>query len=153
MKMKGVCCHGKFGWITLVVAAILIVFWQSGLWDLRYHAVSLDTGQLYFGKLAWTCGDFITLNDAYYLKVGQNATKNDKGETVNQPELQLSKVGNTELYNPGDSLEIAKDHILAIQIVGKDSAVMDGMKKQKGKEIGEGSQETGRPNDKIPNPK
>ena len=147
MKVKSVCCHGKFGWITLAVLAGLIIFWQSGLWDWRYSAVSTDSGQLYFGKLAWSWGDFVTIRDAYYLKLSQVTTKNEQGETVNQPDISLIKVGAAELYSPGDTLELAKQHILAIQPVGKDSKVMEGMEKQRNQKTGDGSQETAKTNE------
>ncbi len=67
----------------------------------KYQAVFLQSGQVYFGRLSDTSGDYVTLSDVYYLKEASELT---------QSNLNLVKLGG-ELHGPEDTIYIRKESI------------------------------------------
>ena len=81
----------------------------------KIFAVFLLDGQAYFGHLddpPWS--DSVTLSDAYYF--------GDARKTTTDLQVGLLKRG-SELHQPADGMHIRRDKILAIERVGRDSAV------------------------------
>jgi hypothetical protein len=67
----------------------------------QYQAVFLQSGQVYFGKLADIGNDYVALSDVYYLK---------EASDLQQSNLNLVKLGG-ELHGPDDTMYIRKDSI------------------------------------------
>ncbi|PIR87207.1 MAG: hypothetical protein COU11_01480 [Candidatus Harrisonbacteria bacterium CG10_big_fil_rev_8_21_14_0_10_49_15] len=126
----------KKSWILLVIVLIVVVvagymfftYQQESGQALstdantsKYQAVFLDNNQVYFGQITSTSGDFITLQDIYYLQVNQRLQPIQEGETpANNPDISLVKLGG-ELHGPTDEMRINKDHVLIIEDLRKDS--------------------------------
>jgi hypothetical protein len=83
----------------------------------EYQAVFLDNGQVYFGELKQTRGQFYTLTDVFYLQSGASAI-----DQVSS--LSLTKLGN-EAHGPEDKMEINVEHILFIEDMKGDSKVVE----------------------------
>jgi hypothetical protein len=114
--------------ILTVVAAVALVlllllagymFWQSGRVKLTntYHAVFLDSGQAYFGKLEslgtpWS--PYVVLTDVYYV---QSVTNPETKQTNNI----LVKRGK-EWHGP-DRMIINNRHLVLIEPVAESSKV------------------------------
>jgi hypothetical protein len=81
----------------------------------EYQAVFLDNGQVYFGKLHKSRGDFFLLTDVFYLQSGVAVE-----QTSN---LALTKLG-SEAHGPQDSMQINREHILFIENMKNDSKVV-----------------------------
>lgn len=90
----------------------------------KYYGVFLANGDVYFGKLANKESAFITLNDAYYLKVAQISRE---GKQENIPDLKLIKIG-TEFHGPKGSIEFQRGHVLFVQELAASSTVIKVMK-------------------------
>ena len=81
----------------------------------RIDAVLLKDGQAYFGHLEdFGLSDTVTLRDVYYFQ--------DARATTTNVTVALVQRG-TELHAPADGMHIRRDRILAIEHVGKASAV------------------------------
>jgi len=95
----------------------------------KYQAVFLTNGQVYFGKISNHLGDYIELNDIYYLQVkpvlqqGENSNQNQNPQNQ-QTELSLVKLGN-ELHGPLDRMMINKDQVVFVEDLKDDSKVTD----------------------------
>jgi hypothetical protein len=92
----------------------------------RYQAVFLSNGQVYFGKLADSGKELVTLKDIWYLQVQQgDSSSQTSAEALKNKESQISlaKLGN-ELHGPDDSMSIAKDQILFWENMKNDSKVV-----------------------------
>ncbi len=83
-----------------------------------WQAVFLSSGQVYYGKLTQSQGQFYRLTDVYYIH-SNAATNPDK---TRPPQLTLVKMGN-ELHGPEDEIIINRDHILYIENLKSDGEV------------------------------
>ncbi len=93
--------------------------------EMNYHAVFLDNGQVYFGKLKQTGSDFYHLEDVFYFKqnpVPSPSQANAK-EKKEPPATSLAKLGG-EAHGPTDSMDLNKQHILFIELLRSDSQVV-----------------------------
>lgn len=94
-----------------------------------YQAVFLTNGQVYFGKLGHTEGQYLTLKDIYYLQVttppGLQGSQQNTTAAQQQAQSQLSlvKLGN-ELHGPVDSMQINRDQVLFFEDMKDDGKVM-----------------------------
>ena len=94
----------------------------------QYQAVFLTNGQVYFGKLKNTSGDYLTLKDIYYLQVDsaiQPSTKNGDvttKSTDSNSNVQLIKLGN-ELHGPEDEMQVSKEQVLFWENLTNDGKV------------------------------
>ena len=91
----------------------------------EYQAVFLDNGQVYFGKLEQSAGEFYELTDVYYMRTGSAALD----EISN---LSLTKLGN-EAHGPEDKMLINTDHIIFIEDMKSDSKVVEAINAHKRK--------------------
>lgn len=80
-----------------------------------YQAVFLDNGQVYFGKLERSRGEFYLLTDVFYLQSGIMVEQTSS--------LALTKLG-SEAHGPEDQMQINKEHILFIEDMKDDSKVV-----------------------------
>jgi hypothetical protein len=83
-----------------------------------YQAVFLTNGQVYFGHLQNTSGEYLSLNDIYYLQVqqslqpgGTDAAAADATNATDASKVQLIKLGN-ELHGPQDHMQISSKQVL-----------------------------------------
>ncbi len=89
----------------------------------RYQAVFLNTGQIYFGHLKNTDGDYLTLEQSYYTRSSDlpaDATPEQKQATANN--VSLVKVGD-EVYGPENTMKIRAEQVLFWQDLKTDSKV------------------------------
>lgn len=114
------------GVIVLLLLALLGGFrWyrhrhdQTILTD-HYQVVYLVSGQIYFGKLQNTAGQYLTLTDAYTLQNQQNSSSSSAG-TVSEPSKLLKVSG--QVYGPDDSIAIRAEQVQFWQNLSADSKV------------------------------
>lgn len=106
---------------VILASAIAGLYWyehrndQTVMGD-RYQVVYLLTGQIYFGKLQNTGGEYLTLKNVYTLE----AKAADAGAAENSSNiLQVSK----QVYGPEDSMAIRADQVQFWQNLRGDSKV------------------------------
>lgn len=102
---------------------------KSGSTSGDYQAVFLTNGQVYFGKLANTNGQWATLTDIFYLQVQQQVQPTD-GSSDKQSSVTLVKLGN-ELHGPADEMKINRDQILFWENLKNDGKVLEAITKYK----------------------
>jgi len=120
--------------IAIIVAVILLcalAWWfcirgQQHIMSDRYQAVHLENGQVFFGKLQNTSGEFLTLRDAYYTPLQQ---PKPAGEQETPTQLSLIRVGE-EVYGPEQSVSIARSTVQYWENLRSDSKVIDAIKQQ-----------------------
>ena len=95
---------------------------SQGIDKSGYQAVFLTNGQVYFGKLQNTRGEYLTLTNIYYLQVQQTVQPAEANPTTDQGETQLVKLGN-ELHGPQDSMNISDKQVLFWENLKADSKV------------------------------
>ena len=96
----------------------------------EYQAVFLSNGQVYFGKLQNTNGDFLSLKDIYYLQVDssiQPSSGNDSSSVTTKSasdssNVQLIKLGN-ELHGPEDQMQVSKEQVIFWENLKQDGKV------------------------------
>lgn len=107
--------------VGVLVGLIAALYWYKHRNDQvvmrdRYQVVYLLTGQVYFGKLQNTTGNYLTLTHVYTL---QNQ-KSDTGSDSNTSNiLQVSR----QVYGPDDSMAIRADQVQFWQNLRPDSKV------------------------------
>jgi hypothetical protein len=133
----------KMPWIVLAVVVLLLIigavvfrgqlFGKAkngkvlGASTTAYQAVFLTNGQVYFGKLSNASGDYITLDDIYYLQVVQPPLQGQQqpGQQPagQQPQISLVKLGN-ELHGPVDQMHISRTQVLFYEDLKDDGQVV-----------------------------
>lgn len=89
----------------------------------KYQAVFLTNGQVYFGKLSDNGGNYVKLNDIYYLQA-QDQVQPKENEADNQESnLTLIKLGK-ELHAPADEMNISRQQMLFWEDIEADGKVM-----------------------------
>jgi hypothetical protein len=129
--------------VGVVVAAALIwaavagyrMFVGNPIESNKYQAVFLTNGQVYFGKLHRTGGDYYKLNDVFYLQASQSKTdatdaNNPQKASSDSSGVQLIKLGN-EVHGPEDSMIIDKSQVLFFENLKNDGKVVDSINKYK----------------------
>lgn len=96
-----------------------------------YQAVFLTNGQVYFGKLQNSTGEYLKLTNIYYLQVdsdvqqaGNTAKTNAQDQNNN---VQLIKLGN-ELHGPRDEMQLNNQQVLFWENLKPDSRVSEAIK-------------------------
>ena len=79
-----------------------------------YQAVALMNGQMFYGRLEQTGGDFVTLRDVFYIQGRQNP------ETKAVSSVLVKRGG--EAHNP-DHMLINRQQVLLIEPVKSDSQI------------------------------
>jgi hypothetical protein len=95
-----------------------------------YQAVFLTNGQVYFGKLQNTNGEYLKLTDIYYLQVDgavQQAGAEEQAATDENSNVQLIKLGN-ELHGPRDEMQLNNQQVLFWENLKPDSRVSEAIK-------------------------
>lgn len=131
--------------ITIVAVIVAVALVGAATWGLlvrsnggysamtsvkkdQYQAVFLTNGQVYFGKLQSTSGDYLALKDIYYLQVDsaiQPSTKDGEVTTESTDKnsnVQLIKLGN-ELHGPEDEMQVSKEQVLFWENLKEDGKV------------------------------
>ena len=96
--------YAVIGAITVYVLMTYGSFGGGGFPEVpqdKWQAVFLESGQVYFGRMKDTGGNYVTLSNVYYLKEASDLT---------QSNLNLVKLGG-ELHGPEDTINIRKDSI------------------------------------------
>jgi hypothetical protein len=90
-----------------------------------YQAVFLTNGQVYFGKTAYSGGNYLKLTDIFYLQVDQpvQGSQQDQQQAQAQPKLTLVKLGK-ELHGPLDEMYINRDQVLFYEDMSKTAQVV-----------------------------
>lgn len=92
----------------------------------KYQAVFLTNGQVYFGKLSNTKGDYVVMEDIYYLQVGPqqgSGSQTQPNQAQPQQEIRLVKLGD-ELHGPVDKMHINNSQILFYEDLKEDGQVV-----------------------------
>lgn len=114
---------------SLIIAALIIAALLIGLaaWFVlgrtasstvidgnKYQAVFFTNGQVYFGKLTQVNGDYMRLENVYYLQnkeQTQDETSPQSASKQDASDVELIKLGN-EIHGPEDEMVISKDQVL-----------------------------------------
>ncbi len=118
--------------ILLIVLVIVFGFvYRDGLSDLftkdnpdlsPYQAVFLTNGQVYFGKAVNKGGDYLTLEDVFYLQANKQLQPQTDEAKASSSQLSLIKLG-SELHGPDDVMHINRDQILFFEDLKRDGRV------------------------------
>lgn len=100
--------------------------------DDGYQAVFLTNGQVYFGKLHNTNGDYLKLSNIFYLQADQplqaetESANGDSAEAVipDDENIQLIKLGD-ELHGPKDQMQISYQQVLFWENLKADGKVAE----------------------------
>ncbi len=138
----------KLPWLVLglVVVAIVIlgVLFRDKLFgsqskatpmSQKYQAVFLTNGQVYFGKLASSDAQTITLQDIFYLQVIQQqplqgTPEQQQAQAQQQPQISLVKLGE-ELHGPVDEMNINRGQVLFWEDLKDEGRVVQAIKEYK----------------------
>lgn len=127
--------------IGLVSAVLLALaaFWALSMYrsstamtidSSKYQAIFFTNGQVYFGKLQMLNGEYMKLENIFYLqtKTPEDDSKNPQ-ETSAQtsPDVQLIKLGD-EVHGPNDEMIVNKDQILFFENLKDDGKVSQSIK-------------------------
>lgn len=95
-----------------------------------YSAVFLANGQVYFGRVFSSWGQYLTLTDVFYLRIQRQLQppQEEEGADGVKRETQLIKLGE-ELHGPVDEIKINRDQVLFMEKMKSDSRVVQGIKK------------------------
>lgn len=99
-----------------------------------YQAVFLSNGQVYFGKVSNLSKQHVTLTDTYYLIRGQAIqSQTPEGENQGQTETAfgLRKLGENEVHGPVDEMVINRDHILFVEELKDEGALVQAINRKK----------------------
>ncbi|HYF05395.1 MAG TPA: hypothetical protein VEA59_04450 [Patescibacteria group bacterium] len=127
----------KMPWIVLIVVIVIIAavaFLFRGMGGSGGSMMSLGTdknasglqavfltnGQVYFGKINQS-GDWITLDDVFYLQVGPQQGAGTPQQQ--QPQISLVELGG-ELHGPTKLMHINKTQVLFWEDMKKDAKVV-----------------------------
>lgn len=128
--LKDINTRGALVAIAVATIVIAIVFTLSTLGPAvggqapkgsQYQAVFLTNGQVYFGKLKGTSGNYITLKDVYYI---QSNPQQAGGSASPSPQLALVQLGN-EIHGPESQMQISTDQVIFWENLKSDSKVVD----------------------------
>jgi hypothetical protein len=91
----------------------------------KYQAVFLTSGQVYFGKLQNSNGDYLTLTNVFYLQAKTDATtapNPQKASSNSGSDVELIKLGN-EIHGPVDKMVISHAQVLFYENLKPDGRV------------------------------
>jgi hypothetical protein len=117
--------------LAIVILGVSLIWWkistanQQSVASEQYQAVYLNTGQIYFGKLQNTSGDFLTLKQAFTTQ-GQSATT----QQTDQNQATIIKVSQ-QVYGPDDSIALKSNQVLFWQNLRNDSKVVQAIEATK----------------------
>ena len=117
--------------VALVVVGSYIFFHRNDQRVMadRYQVVYLVTGQIYFGKLQNTSGQYMTLKNAYTVQAPSSSSNESTG-SVTAPS-KILKVSQ-QVYGPDDSMAIRSDQVQFWQNLQPDSKVVKAIESSPG---------------------
>ena len=115
-----------------ILSVVLYILSIHSTESLKYQAVFLSNGQVYFGHVVEETGNEVVLRDVFYLQIKRplqsgsenvNSQENQVGVgSLNDQNMKLVKLGN-ELHGPEDEMRITREHILFVEDLKKNSKV------------------------------
>lgn len=116
--------------VALIVAALIGLFVVNLLGQQRinkgeFQAVYMVSGQIYFGKLQNTSGDYLVLKDIYLAQSNNTdqSTKSTDGSTSLQPASTGIIKATEQVYGPEDSMAIRSSQVQFWQNLRSNSKV------------------------------
>lgn len=89
----------------------------------KYQAVFLSNGQVYFGKLQNSTGEYLKLIDVFYLQTTAETTTQNPQTTSNaNNNVELVKLG-SEIHGPEDQMLINQSQVLFYENLKPDGRV------------------------------
>jgi len=102
--------------IALVIIIIAIIYWRQNNIEKPYHAVYLENGDIYFGKL--NILPYLSLDDVYFLQKNPSDTQNP---------FSVVKFENA-FWGPENKIYINREKIIWKTRLKKDSQVLNVIK-------------------------
>lgn len=117
--------------VVLAIFAVVGVLWRffngvtadSAIKGKQFQALFLTNGQVYFGHLSNVNGQYVKLNDIFYLQVQQTVQPSNNSSNNNNQQVSLAKLGN-ELHGPEDTMYVARDQVLFWENLKNDGKVV-----------------------------
>lgn len=109
----------------IVVGSILSRQFSSGtaIDSSKYQAVFLSNGQVYFGKLQNSTGEYLKLTNVFYLQTKTDTTTQNPQTTSNTSNnVELVKLG-SEIHGPDDQMIINHSQVLFYENLKSDGRV------------------------------
>ena len=109
----------------IVAGSILFRQFSSGtaIDSNKYQAVFLSNGQVYFGKLQNSSGEYLKLTNVFYLQTKTDpATQNPQTTSTNGNNVELVKLG-SEIHGPDDQMVINHSQVLFYENLKPDGRV------------------------------
>jgi len=103
-----------------------------------YYAVALDTGEVFFGKIASKSGSELELNDVYYLTFSQNGDSTKDATTSPSPSASpttqpvIIDTNASDAIAPTDVYKFNMSHVKYYYPLNSDSQVIKTIKDHKG---------------------
>lgn len=94
----------------------------------QYQAVFLNNGQVYFGNITAINGDYVRLNNIFYLT--QNSATATATTTANS-DYTLIKLGCQQIHDPYDQMVVNRSQITFWENLNKDGKVVQSIKQFK----------------------
>lgn len=115
-----------------VILAVVAVLAAAGLWMWghyvtnpikrdTYQLVSLETGEVYFGKLQSLSGEYVTLKRVYTQAPEENRVQD--GAAAGQNGVVLNRLS-VSVAKPEDTMYIARDKIVHWENLQRDSKIV-----------------------------
>ena len=118
--------------VVLALLAVVGVLWRvftgvtadGAIKGKQFQALFLTNGQVYFGHLSNVNGQYVKLNDIFYLQVQQTVQpSSDQNNSNNNQQVSLAKLGN-ELHGPEDTMYVARTQVLFWENLKSDGKVV-----------------------------
>ena len=112
--------------VVIIVILLLPVLSQQRSQKIdptKYQVVSLVTGQVYFGKLQNSTGEYLTLTSPFT----ERAAPVEKADSATPSQTILIKV-HDQTYGPDDSIAVRADQVIFWQNLRDDSKVTQAIK-------------------------
>ena len=89
----------------------------------KYQAVFLSNGQVYFGKLENSSGEYLKLTNVFYLQTKTDTTtQNPQTAAAAGSNVELIKLG-SEIHGPDDQMLISRSQVLFYENLKPDGRV------------------------------
>lgn len=109
----------------IIAGSILFRKFSSGtaIDSSKYQAVFLSNGQVYFGKLQNSTGEYLKLTNVFYLQTKTNTTTQNPQTTASAGnDVELVKLG-SEIHGPEDQMVINHSQVLFYENLKPDGRV------------------------------
>lgn len=122
----GIILLGALGWFAWTNASNS----ETAIDSKKYQAVFFTNGQVYFGKLTYSKGEYMKLSDVFYIQPSSSANGGNKNtqSSTDSSSMQLIKLGD-EVHGPEDEMMIAKSQVLFYENLREDGKVAQQIQK------------------------